>query len=71
MVLLAVGMAGSLRIERRRVHLRNRAGRQGFAAFGASLATGTSEGLALLGFQLMGFWSVAELGLAAFKMFGR
>jgi len=70
-VLLALGVAGSLWIERRRFYRRNPAGLQAFRSFGASLATGTFENVALLVFRLMGLAGVAGLILAAFKTFGQ
>lgn len=70
LLLLAVGVAGSLWVERRRFYRRNPAGFQVFRSFGASLATGALESAALVVFRLMGLAGVAGLILAAFKTFG-
>lgn len=70
LVLLAVGVAGSLWVERRRFYRRNAAGLQVFRSFGASLTTGAFEGLMLLVFRLTGLAGGAGLVLAAFKTFG-
>jgi len=71
LVLLAAGMAGSLWIERRRFYRRNPAGLQVFGSFGASLATGAFEAVALVTFRLLGLAGLAGLVLAAFNTFGR
>lgn len=66
-LLLALGLAGSLCIERRRFYWRNRAGLQVFRSFGVSLATRMFEGLSFLAFRLLGLAGVAGLVLGASK----
>lgn len=68
-ILLAVGVAGTLWVQRRRFYRRNQAGLQVFRSFGASLATGTFERLALLVFRLVALAGLAGLALGAFKAF--
>lgn len=71
LVLLGAGVAGSLCIERRGFYRRNPAGLPVFRSFGASLATGTFESVALVTFRLLGLAGLAGLALAAFNAVGR
>ncbi|WP_127846977.1 hypothetical protein [Caulobacter sp. FWC26] len=70
LVLLAIGIAGILWIERRRFYRRNPAGLQVYRSFGASLTTGTFETVALLIFRLVALAGLSGLALGAFKTFG-
>lgn len=69
-VMLAISIAGGLWVQRRRFYRRNPAGLQVFRSFGASLATGTFEALALLVFRLIGLAGVAGLVVALVKTVG-